>query len=229
MPWYYAIDGQPQGPVSEADFERLVAVGTIKSTTLVWRSGMPAWAPYASLGATNPSADSLPRTEASASFGSGGTGMPRPSDGARSPGSQAVPGPFGYGGFWLRFLARFIDGLAQVFLATLVGGILGGLGFILPFIPGLFVFGQIGGIAVAVAYDVYFIRKYDATPGKLALGLKVLRADGSRLSVGRIVGRYFSHILSALPLALGYIIAAFDSEKRALHDHVCETRVIKSK
>jgi len=28
---------------------------------------------------------------------------------------------------------------------------------------------------------------------------------------------------------IGYIMAAFDSEKRALHDHICDTRVIYAK
>jgi uncharacterized RDD family membrane protein YckC len=88
---------------------------------------------------------------------------------------------------------------------------------------------QLVGIATGIAYDVYFVRKYDATPGKLAFGLKVLRADGSKLSVGRIIGRYFGAILSGLVLCIGYLRAAFDDEKRTLHDRLVDTRVIKAK
>jgi uncharacterized RDD family membrane protein YckC len=35
--------------------------------------------------------------------------------------------------------------------------------------------------------------------------------------------------ISAFILMIGYIMAAFDSEKRALHDRICETRVIYSR
>jgi uncharacterized RDD family membrane protein YckC len=40
------------------------------------------------------------------------------------------------------------------------------------------------------------------------------------------VGRYFAQWISAIILAIGYIMAAFDDQKRALHDRICETRVI---
>jgi uncharacterized RDD family membrane protein YckC len=61
----------------------------------------------------------------------------------------------------------------------------------------------------------------------MALGLKVVRSDGTKLSNGRIVGRYFAELVSLLVLWIGYIMAAFDDQKRALHDMICDTRVIK--
>lgn len=45
--WYYAIEGASKGPVSEAEFEALVAAGTVRSDTLVWQEGMEDWLPYA--------------------------------------------------------------------------------------------------------------------------------------------------------------------------------------
>jgi hypothetical protein len=45
MIWYYAQADQRQGPVSEADFEALIARGTITENTLVWKDGMENWAP----------------------------------------------------------------------------------------------------------------------------------------------------------------------------------------
>jgi hypothetical protein len=35
--------------------------------------------------------------------------------------------------------------------------------------------------------------------------------------------------LSWLTLCIGFIIAAFDHEKRALHDYLCQTRVIHAR
>ena len=40
------------------------------------------------------------------------------------------------------------------------------------------------------------------------------------------VGRYFAKFLSSITLCIGFIIAAFESEKRSLHDHICGTRVV---
>jgi uncharacterized RDD family membrane protein YckC len=79
---------------------------------------------------------------------------------------------------------------------------------------------------LSLAYEVYFLTTKGATPGKMALGLKVTRADGGPISVGLAVGRYFAKILSVCTLWIGFIIAGFDREKRSLHDHICGTRVV---
>jgi uncharacterized RDD family membrane protein YckC len=82
-------------------------------------------------------------------------------------------------------------------------------------------------LVFGAAYVTFFLGKYGATPGKMALGLKVVRSDGSELTYARAFGRYLAEYLSAFTLMIGYIIAAFDREKRALHDHICDTRVIR--
>ena len=81
-------------------------------------------------------------------------------------------------------------------------------------------------LGLSLAYDVYFLTTKGATPGKMALGLKVTRADGGPISAGLAVGRFFAKILSSLTLCIGFLIAAFDREKRSLHDHICGTRVV---
>ena len=48
-----------------------------------------------------------------------------------------------------------------------------------------------------------------ASPGKLAVGIKVVRADGSRMGWGRSIGRAFAYYLGFLTLYVGYLIAAF--------------------
>lgn len=47
MNWYYAHDGQQQGPVSEAELARLASTGVIGASNLVWRDGLPDWGPLA--------------------------------------------------------------------------------------------------------------------------------------------------------------------------------------
>lgn len=48
--WYYAVEGTSYGPVSQSDFEQLVASGTVRRDTLVWQEGMEDWLPYSRAG-----------------------------------------------------------------------------------------------------------------------------------------------------------------------------------
>ena len=43
MNWYYEKAGQRQGPVPEAELDRLIASGEVTATTLVWSEGMANW------------------------------------------------------------------------------------------------------------------------------------------------------------------------------------------
>lgn len=154
-----------------------------------------------------------------------------------------------YAGFWIRFVARLIDGIIQGVIGLIITiplTVLGigssvGLGALadrgdpaaaLAALPALMSFIGISfvlRIAVSIVYEVWFLTKKGATPGKLALGLKVVRADGGPITTGLATGRFFGLILSGMILWIGYIMAGFDDEKRALHDRLCETRVIYAK
>src|SRR6185369_3663637 len=132
-------------------------------------------------------------------------------EGVALPGVAVVPGPFGYGGFWRRFLARFIDGIitgVAGFGINLLIRQMFGAGAV-PQAGNMGIFWlmlgtqQVVGMTIGISYEVFFVRKFDATPGKLAMGLKLLRADGSKLTVGRIIGRYFANVVSALTLSIG--------------------------
>lgn len=46
MNWYYAKDGQQAGPIDDTQLASLVAAGTIRGETLVWKEGMAQWQPY---------------------------------------------------------------------------------------------------------------------------------------------------------------------------------------
>src|SRR5205085_12660097 len=84
------------------------------------------------------------------------------------------------------------------------------------------------GVALAMAaYQVWLTARFGGTLGKLALGLRVITVKGDKLSLGHSVGRYFAQYVSGVILGIGYIMAGFDEEKRALHDRICNTRVIK--
>lgn len=151
-----------------------------------------------------------------------------------------------FGGFWIRFLALCIDTIIIGVVSAIVRIPLGlaglGLGLslsrnpdpgqvmaALPAILSLAGLSFLIQLALSLAYEVYFLSTRGATPGKMALSLQVTRADGSPVSAGLAAGRYFARILSSLIFFIGFIIAAFDREKRALHDHICGTRVVYSR
>ncbi len=81
--------------------------------------------------------------------------------------------------------------------------------------------------AIPAVYDTWFVGKYGATPGKMACKLKIVVADGGRVSYSRALGRHFGKWLSSIILGIGFIMAVFDDERRTLHDRICETRVIR--
>ncbi len=158
--------------------------------------------------------------------------------------SKRMAGPRHFGGFWIRFLAIIIDGIIIRVVSAIVRIPLAMAGFgvvgmslgrnpdpnqvlaALPAIMSLVGMSFAIQMALSLAYDVYFLTTKGATPGKMALGLKVTRADGGPISAGLAIGRYFAKFLSSITLCIGFLIAAFDREKRSLHDHICGTRVI---
>jgi uncharacterized RDD family membrane protein YckC len=52
-----------------------------------------------------------------------------------------------------------------------------------------------------------------ATPGKMALGIRVTDMDGYRISFGKATGRYFGKIISGLIVYIGFLMAAWDDKK----------------
>ena len=147
-----------------------------------------------------------------------------------------------YGGFWIRFVAYLIDAIILAIAGTVVQlafvGSMRNVVFVEPGVqPGPEVFARILGtvgltglinLAIAATYETLFVSRLGATPGKMALSLRVVRPDGSLLGLGRAFGRHFARILSGLILLIGFIMAGFDSEKRGLHDMICDTRVVRS-
>ncbi len=139
-----------------------------------------------------------------------------------------------YGGFWIRFGGVFIDGIllqvvripmSLLFLGTVMSPLAASRPNP-PALTGAILTLTFVSMLIACLYEVIMIRHFGATLGKMAVGVKVIRTDGSGVGWGTSIGRYFMKIVSSLILGIGYIMAGFDDEKRALHDRVCDTRVI---
>jgi uncharacterized RDD family membrane protein YckC len=143
----------------------------------------------------------------------------------------STAGTLPYAGFWIRFGATFFDGLIQMPVIVLVW-----VGAVFAF-PEIFSQDSSTGTIISLllqlffmlfsaTYEAYFLGRFGATPGKMICNLRVVRSDGSKLTYGRAIGRHFAKIISQMVLLLGYIMAAFDDQKRGLHDHICDTRVV---
>jgi uncharacterized RDD family membrane protein YckC len=149
----------------------------------------------------------------------------------------ALPAAMIYGGFWIRFLAKMIDG---IILSIAQWAVLIPLSIlIMPSMMqtnaqfptlGFFIFVGVQvllGFALPLAYGTFFLGRFGATLGKMACRLKVVTPEGDKITYMRAFGRFWAEIISYLIMAIGYIMAAFDDEKRALHDRICSTRVVK--
>src|SRR5262245_21613269 len=58
--WWYVLEGDRKGPVSEEDLHRLLAAGKISANSLVWKAGMEGWQSVAQVKDLTPMLASLP-------------------------------------------------------------------------------------------------------------------------------------------------------------------------
>ena len=66
------------------------------------------------------------------------------------------------------------------------------------------------------------------TVGKWATGLRIRRADGTEIGIGRAFIRHFvGYPASFLTLGLGFLVAAFTTRGRGLHDLIAGTIVVR--
>jgi len=255
MKWYYADQGQQKGPIEESALNDLVLAGVVRDDTLVWNEGMPAWQTHSVVRGAAVTPTPLSTTAADTRY-CGECGRPFPANELVAIGpvavcatckpaylqklreSGAAVGARRYGGFWIRAAARIVDAilLNVVFLivripfgvALFTPGVAQNPAAMVAMIAPLLLVTFLSIIAAA-CYEIFFIAKRGATIGKMIFGLKVIRADGSPVSLGLSTGRYFAQIIDSMTLGIGYIMAGFDDQKRALHDRICETRVIFSR
>lgn len=92
---------------------------------------------------------------------------------------------------------------------------------VLPFIP---MAAFIGGLNLA--YLVVFTAQGGQTLGKMAAGVRVERADGS-LTTGVAALRVLGAVVGGLVVGAGWWMAVARADRRAAHDHLARTRVVK--
>ena len=85
-------------------------------------------------------------------------------------------------------------------------------------------------LLIAGGYLTLFTAAGGQTIGKMAAGIRVVSVDVDRLRVplGHSVLRATAYLASALPAGLGFLPALLAADKRALHDRLADTRVVKA-
>ncbi len=133
-----------------------------------------------------------------------------------------------YAGFWRRLGASAIDTVAEVAIVAAA--------VVLGTLSSLPVRAALGGrgassdtlrtaghyatsLVLLWLYEAFFVSStYQATPGKMVLGIVVTDLNGNRLSFSQASARYWSKTISSTLLYLGYVAAGFTERKQALHD-----------
>jgi uncharacterized RDD family membrane protein YckC len=141
-----------------------------------------------------------------------------------------------FAGFGIRLLAKLLDNF--IFYVLGVGLVSGAAASIL-FSGGvksesegavkivILILAIFGAYFLVLPIQMWCLATKGGTPGKRLCKLRVISDTGENLGWGKAIGRVAAEILTQLTFSIGYIIAAFDIEKRTIHDRIAGTRVVK--
>jgi uncharacterized RDD family membrane protein YckC len=157
-------------------------------------------------------------------------------------GSSALPESFSadrsarsdtpYQGLVTRGLAFAVDAAVIDGVAIIVGAVVA-LGLSVLSVPdgvetALIAVGGVAFLLWSVGYFATFWSTTGQTPGDRLMRIRVRRADGELLGVGRSIFRLVCLTLAALPLLAGFLPILFDDRRRGVHDMLAGTVVVAS-
>ena len=132
-------------------------------------------------------------------------------------------------GFWIRFAASVLDYAFMLLVGAVVV-------FIARFVWGSRVEASVVLLASLTAFNLLFGAIYyvllhwilGQTLGKALLRLRVVTLSGGSLSLGTSLLRWIGYLFSLLPFLAGYVMAGVRHDKRALHDLLAGTWVVRA-
>ncbi len=125
-------------------------------------------------------------------------------------------------GFWLRAVAVIVDSaLMMILLGVMMIGAAGVSEDLVA--PAYWLWGLISFLY----WPVLESSAQRGTVGKMMLGLVVADIDGGKLPFLRSLLRNLAKIISAIPLYIGFLLAAFTARKQALHDLITKAVVLR--
>ena len=121
-----------------------------------------------------------------------------------------------YAGFLRRLAALAVDFILLSIVFSILNWLLGsGLANFIFFFAG------------AAYFILLESSPQQGTIGKKLMRIRVTDINGQQISTTQAAIRYFSKIISAVILYIGFIMAAFTKQKQGLHDIIAKTLVIK--
>jgi uncharacterized RDD family membrane protein YckC len=146
-----------------------------------------------------------------------GYGQPAPGYGQPAPGYGYPTGPtFSYANWGQRVASACIDYIVPSIIASVFR----------PVSIALYLILSLAALAWAL-YNAYQSGATGQSIGKKMVGTRLVRfADGQPIGGGLAIGRYFLHILDALPCLLGYLWPLWDAKKQTFADKIVGSVVI---
>lgn len=224
-------DGQRHGPYKEDDVRQWLRSGQLAREDLGWYEGLADWQPLSVL-----FPDALP--------------IAAPPPLAHVPPPTTTAALEDYAGFWKRLAAYIIDVIVLYLPNMLIMNAFGEDAAQTTLQQALLAAGTNPDIVLA-AYGHYYetmhvalaltsllawlyfalceSSAWQATVGKLAMGIRVTDLQGRRISFPRALGRYAAKILSVMILLLGFLMVAWTRRKQGLHDMLANTLVLNGR
>ena len=226
-------DGERHGPYKEEDVRQWLRSGKMSGSDLGWYEGLADWQPLSVL---------LPDAVAGVAT----------ADAPRAASTEPLPQTTtaaleDYAGFWKRVAAYIIDAvilyIPSVFIDRALGGVAAkatleqavasGAGdphLMLQAYYATMCPAFLAGVVLAWLYFALLESSaWQATLGKMALGIRVTDLHGQRISLPRALGRYGVKIISFLIVFIGVLMVAWTARKQGLHDKAAATLVLNGR
>jgi uncharacterized RDD family membrane protein YckC len=226
-------NGERHGPYKEDDVRQWLRSGQVSREDLAWYEGLADWQPLSVL---------FPDALTSAPPATATPGMPP---------VQIISAVLeDYAGFWKRVAAYILDAIILYIPSMLIQKMLGGDAaeatmkqaqlaspgdpqvmlaalsqYYSTMLPALLIITVITWLYFAVCES----SAWQATLGKLALGIRVTDMQGRRISFPRALGRYPAKYLSTIILFIGFLMVAWTKRKQGLHDLIVGTLVLNGR
>lgn len=230
-------DGERHGPYKEEDIRQWLRSGQVSPSDLAWYEGLADWQPLSVL------------------FPDAVSAVPPASAGPAMASAAALPATNiaaleDYAGFWKRVAAYILDAIILYIPSLFISRLLGSAAaeaamrqaqLSAPTDPQVMMDSLMQYYAtMAPAMLLNFVlawmyyafcesSAWQATVGKLALGIRVTDMAGKRLTLGRSLARYPGMILSSMILCIGFLMVAWTRRKQGLHDMLAGTLVLNGR
>ncbi len=119
-------------------------------------------------------------------------------------------------GFWTRIMAQNIDVLFSIFVFFIF--------YVIGLDTSLTIY--LGAFFTLCYYIGFEASSFQATPGKMIIGIVVTTNNFEKITVTQSVIRTLGKILSLSVLFVGFSMIEFNKRRKGLHDFIANTQVI---